>query len=137
MNSAEELITTFCPGDDLVLEIDLDSATSINEPTLGVGIDNAMGARIFSLLTHFSGCNWPKLERATTVRCTVPSVSLVPGRYFMSLSVGNTYDTLMDAITHAASFSVEENDYFGTGRCPTADLGVVLAQSRWEFKAKE
>ena len=55
----------------------------------------------------------------------------------MSLSVGNTYNTLMDAITHAASFSIEENDYFGTGKSLTADLGVVLAQSRWEFKTKE
>jgi lipopolysaccharide transport system ATP-binding protein len=137
MNSAEELVTAIRPGDELVIEIDLDAPTSIKEPTLGIGVDNAMGARIFSVLTHFSGCNWPKLDRATTVRCSVPSVSLVPGRYLMSLSVGNTYNTLMDAITHAASFSVEEDDYFGSGRCPTADLGVVLARSRWEFKAKE
>lgn len=137
LNSSGELTSSLYPGDDLILEFDLDSPFAINEPTLGVGVDNAMGARMFSVMTHYSGCEWPKLESATTVRCTVPSVSLVPGRYLMSLSVGNTYNTLMDAITHAASFSIEENDYFGTGRSLTADLGVVLAQSRWEFKTKE
>jgi homopolymeric O-antigen transport system ATP-binding protein len=133
MNSAGELTSRLYPGDDLILEFDLVSPSAINEPTLGVGVDNAMGARIFSLLTNFSGCEWPKLERATTVRCTVPAVTLVPGRYLMSLSVGNTYNSLMDAITHAASFTVEPNDYFGSGRLPTPELGVLLARSHWDF----
>lgn len=133
MNSAGELTSSLYPGDDLILEFDLDSPSAINEPTLGVGIDNAMGARIFSLLTQSSGCHWPKLDRSTTVRCTVPAISLVPGRYLMSLSVGDAYNSLMDAITNAASFSIEPNDYFGSGRLPTSDLGVLLARSHWEF----
>ena len=89
---------------------------------------------MLSVLTHFAGVNWPKLDRPTTVRCTIPSVDLVPGRYFMSLSVGNYYNTWMDNIPNAASFIVEQNDYFGTGQLPTADMGVVLAQSHWEFR---
>jgi lipopolysaccharide transport system ATP-binding protein len=133
MNSAGELSSRLYPGDELILEIDLDSPFAINEPTLGVGVDNALGARIFSLMTYFSDSSWPKLEGLTTVRCTVPAVSLVPGRYLMSLSAGDTYNQLMDAIPHAASFTIEPNDYFGSGRLPTPDLGVLLARSRWEF----
>jgi hypothetical protein len=55
----------------------------------------------------------------------------------MNLSVGNNYNPLMDAITHAASFTIEPNDYFGSGRLPTPDLGVILARSRWEFSVEK
>ena len=58
---------------------------------------------------------------------------IVPGRYVMSLSVGNNYNYLMDAISQAAFFNVEQKDYFGNGRLPTSDLGVVLSKSHWEF----
>jgi hypothetical protein len=51
----------------------------------------------------------------------------------MSISVGTAYEPLLDAITNAAYFDVEPNDYFGTGRLPTRDLGVVLAKSQWEI----
>ena len=127
--------TSLLPGDDLIFEIELVPDEPISEPTLGIGIDNSRGQRIFSVLTHFAGCDWPKLERPTIVTCTIPAIDLVPGRYLMNLSLGNAYNTWMDAITHAASFTIEQSDYFGTGRMPTSDLGVVLAQSRWEFKA--
>ena len=137
VNANGSPITTLFPGDDLVLEFKLDPQELIMEPTLGIGIDNSRGLRVFSVLTHFAGCDWPRLERPTIVTCTIPSVDLVPGHYLMSLSIGNVYHTWIDAITHAASFTVEPNDYFGTGRLPTSDLGVVLAQSRWEFRASE
>jgi lipopolysaccharide transport system ATP-binding protein len=137
VNSNGNPITTLFPGDDLILEFELIPREPITEPTLGIGIDNSRGLRVFSVLTHFAGCEWPKLDSPTIVTCTIPSVDLVPGRYLMSLSVGDVYDTWIDAITHAASFNVEPSDYFGSGRLPTSDLGVVLAQSRWEFRTRE
>jgi lipopolysaccharide transport system ATP-binding protein len=137
VKSNGEPTTRLFSGDDLIIELDLDSPVSISEPTLGIGIDNARGTRILSVLTHYAGCDWPKLDRPTTVRCTIPAIHLMPGRYFMSLSMGDHYNTWMDAIPHAASFSIEQNDYFGTGQLPTSEMGVVLAQSRWEFRASE
>ncbi len=137
VKSNGEPTTHLFPGDDLIIELDLDAAVSISKPTLGIGIDNSRGTRILSVLTHYVGCDWQKLDRPTTVKCTIPDVDLIPGRYFMSLSVGDHYNTWMDAIPHAASFSIEQNDYFGSGQLPTSDMGVVLAQSHWEFRASE
>jgi lipopolysaccharide transport system ATP-binding protein len=137
INCAGQASATHFPGDDLILEFDLDSQAPINEPTLGVGIDNMRGTRVFSVTTYYSRCDWQRLEGQMTVRCTIPSINLVPGRYFMSLSVGNIYNTLMDAITHAASFTIQPNDFFGTGKLPPSDLGVVMVQSRWEFEADD
>lgn len=122
-------------GDDLILEFELAPRTAISDPTLGIGIDNQMGLRIFSVITSFSECNWPRLEGSTIVRCVLPQVNLIPGRYMLNISVGNTYNQLIDAISNAASFTIEAADYYGTGRLPTPDLGVVVVNSRWEFSS--
>ena len=132
-NSAGEPTTSVFTGDDLIIDFELLPPSPITEPTLGIGIDNAMGLRVFSVATYFSQFRWPILDRPVRVRCVVPSVSLLPGRYVMSLSVGNNYNYLMDAISQAAFFNVEQKDYFGNGRLPTSDLGVVLSKSHWEF----
>jgi lipopolysaccharide transport system ATP-binding protein len=132
MNGNEEPTATLFAGEDLVLEFDLEPPHAINNPTLGIGVDNSLGFRIFSVITYYSNFDWPKLEGPTTVRCTIPRINLLPGRYQLNISVGNYYNQLIDAIYNAASFAVEPSDYFGTGRLPTQDLGVVLADSKWE-----
>jgi lipopolysaccharide transport system ATP-binding protein len=133
-NNAREATSTFGPGDDLVMDFYLEPPFTINGPTLGVGIDNAMGLRVFSVISFFSRHNWDCLDRPMRVECIVPGINLVTGRYTMNVSVGDAYDPLMDSIDRAAFFDVEANDYFGTGKLPTPDLGVVLARSRWEFQ---
>ena len=133
INSLGDPITSLLPGDDLILEFELLPSEPIRQPSLGIGIDNSLGQRVFSVLTYLSECHWEKLDRRTVARCVIPEINLMPGRYTMSLSVGNPYNPLIDAITNASGFSVEPSDYFQTGRMPTPDLGVVLARSRWEF----
>lgn len=133
MDHSGNTTTNFAPGDDVILEFELTPANLITQPTLGVGIDNFMGVRVFSVATYFSEVQWKVLDRPTTVRCRIPGINLLPGKYTMSLSVGNVYNYLLDAIPHAAFFSVEPNNYFGNGRLPTIDLGVVLSKSVWEF----
>ena len=125
--------TTFLPGDDMVFEFKLEPPYTINQPTLGIGIDNFMGVRVFSVATYFSDANWKSMSGPTVVRCRVPHNNLLPGRYTLNLSVGNSYNYLLDAIPHAAFFNVEPGNYFGNGRMPTIDLGVVLTKSSWEF----
>ena len=124
---------TVSPGDDLVLEFQLNPVTPITQPTLGIGIDNFMGVRVFSVASYLSKAEWRSLEGPTTVRCQIPHVALLPGRYTLSLSVGDGYNYMMDAIPHAAAFTVEPNNYFGNGRLPTIEAGMVLSKSSWEF----
>jgi len=132
MNGDHEPTATLFAGEDLILEFELDPRGPISNPTLGIGVDNSMGFRVFSVITYYSNFNWPKLEGPTLIRCTIPQIKLLPGRYQLNLSVGSVYNQHVDAIYNAASFSVEPSDYYGTGRLPTLDLGVVLADSEWE-----
>ncbi|HSE20836.1 MAG TPA: ABC transporter ATP-binding protein [Pyrinomonadaceae bacterium] len=132
MNGDKEPTPTLFAGEDLILEFDLNPRRAITNPTLGIGVDNATGLRVFSVITYYSDFEWTKLDSPVVVRCTIPQVKLLPGRYQLNISVGNVYNQHVDAIYNAASFSIEPSDYFGTGRLPTPDLGVVLADSKWE-----
>lgn len=128
-----ECTATFEPGDDLVVELQLDPVTPITQPTLGIGIDNFMGVRVFSVASYLSDADWKNLDGPTVVRCRIPHLTLLPGRYTFNLSVGDVYNYMIDAIPHAAAFRVEANNYFGNGRLPTIEAGMVLSKSSWEF----
>lgn len=129
----DEFTATFSPGDDLVIELHLDPVTPISQPTMGIGIDNFMGVRVFSVASYLSDVDWKNLEGPTVVRCRIPHLTLLPGRYTLNLSVGDVYNYMMDAIPHAGAFTVEANDYFGNGRLPTIEAGMVLSKSSWDF----
>lgn len=126
--------TNFIPSDKLVLQFTLNSPFPIRQPVLTIGIDNAMGQRVFSVSSLYSQQPWGILEKPTVVRCGIPELRLIPGRYSLGVCVGTAYEPLMDAIPEAALFDVAESDHFGTGRMPTQDLGVVLVSSQWEVE---
>ena len=62
-NSAGEPTTSVFTGDDLIIDFELLPPSPITEPALGIGIDNAMGLRVFSVATYFSQFRWPILHR--------------------------------------------------------------------------
>jgi lipopolysaccharide transport system ATP-binding protein len=133
MNAAGNATKRFAAGDDLILEIEIHAPVSISQPVVSVAFDSALGQRVFTVSTLYSPLEWNVAEAPTRIRCVVPDLRLVPGTYFVGICVGTVYEPLMDAIPNAASFSVESADYFGTGRMPGEDLGLVLAPSQWEI----
>jgi hypothetical protein len=106
------------------------------DPILFVGVDDAIGRRIFTIGSQYSQSKLPALDRPTTVVCTIPDLCLLPGRYSLSMSVGTAYDWSLDLLVNVASFDVHESDYFGSGRMPPQELGAVLVKSQWEMTAK-
>ena len=132
-NGKGEITSTFLPGDDLVFEFELDPPSAIKQPAIHVGFDDTMGRRIFSIGTPYTGVDWSVLDKRSTIRCVIPDLRLVPGRYSISICVGTIYEPWMDAIFNAAFFDVDTGDYFGSGRVPTPDLGVMLVPAEWEL----
>jgi lipopolysaccharide transport system ATP-binding protein len=132
-NGTGEVTATFLPGDNLVFDFSLDPPSPINQPALYISFDDAMGRRIFSISTSYSGFRWSVLDEPSIIRCVVPDLRLVPGRYSISLSLGTVYEPWMDAIFNATSFDVGASDYFGTGQLPPSEWGVVLVPSEWKI----
>lgn len=59
--------------------------------------------------------------------------SLNPGRY--SINIGaRVHDELVDHVRDAIAFTVQEGNFFGSGKMPL-DKGTVLYRNTWQFEA--
>ena len=121
-------------GEPMKIEFTFDPVITLKAPQFGIGIDDWMGSRIFSLTTYFSDSELPSLEQPCVVSCQIDEIPLAPGRYTLSLSAGNLHNPFIDALDSALSFDVDSVDYYGNGRTPEAAFGRVLVRSRWESK---
>lgn len=120
----------FSSGDTMQIELDFDPVTSLQQPEFGIGVDDWLGSRIFSVATYLSSSHLPSLLEPCTVRCTITELPLVPGRYYLSLSAGTRQNHLMDALDSPISFEIEAGDFYSNGQMPQK-LGRVLIRSEW------
>jgi lipopolysaccharide transport system ATP-binding protein len=133
-NSGGMNTTAYLPGDDLVVEFDLDSPAPILDPIIFMSVDDSLGHRVFTVGSQYSQIGLPTLDHLTTIVCTIPDLSLQPGRYSLSICVGTNYEWSLDLLVNVATFDVHEADYFGTGRMPPSiELGAVLVKSEWQM----
>jgi len=135
-NGEGAVTTSYLPGDDLIVELNVDPPFPVSDPILSIGIDDAVGRRVFTVRSMYSDFHQPVLDRPATIICTVRDLCLVPGRYAAHIHVGTLYDRLLDLVYNAFSFDVHASDYFGTGRLPSremGDLGPVLIKSQWRI----
>jgi len=121
----------FLTGETMRIELTFDPVIPIDHPKFGIGVEDCLGARVFSLTTDLSPSVLPPLRDPCQIICHIQELPLTPGRYTLSLSAGTFENGLMDALGHAVAFDVELGDFFGTGKTE-ANLGRVLVKSLWE-----
>ena len=122
----------FYCGEPMKIEFTFDPVVALRSPQFGIGVDDWMGSRIFSITTYFSDSELPSLEKPCRVTCQIDEIPLAPGRYNLSFSAGTAHNPLIDALDSAMSFDVDSVDYYGNGRVPEAAFGRILVRSRWE-----
>jgi lipopolysaccharide transport system ATP-binding protein len=122
----------FSASEQMKIELTFEPVVPLNDPQFGIGVDDNMGTRIFSMATYLSDVELAPLKQASKVTCFVDQLSLAPGRYNLSLSAGTHHNTLIDAIDNAISFDVVADDFYGNGRVISSGLGKILVRSYWE-----
>jgi lipopolysaccharide transport system ATP-binding protein len=95
-----------------------------------LGIYNLMGALVFLCGNTFSGQQFEKLPPKGKVCCNIPSLPLSPGVYSINIYCGFPGHT-MDWIKDAAQLRVVDADFFGTGRTPPNNAGIVWVPHQW------
>lgn len=118
------------PGSTLTIRIDLEPPEPLAAPVIGIGVNNALGQRIFTVSNRYGRGKLGTIAGRCSVACTIPKIMLAPGLYSLKIAVGSAgrdIDTVNDALT----FEVAPSDVFGTGGLPTAKQGVVLQESLW------
>jgi lipopolysaccharide transport system ATP-binding protein len=123
----------FRSGEMVTIELEFDALVPLKDPLFGIGVNDWMGARIFSLATYLSNSKLPPLIKPCKVTCKLDEIPLEPGRYSLSLSAGTHHNALIDSLPHAMTFEVEAGDFFGNGRVLSGQ-GKVLVRSLWDVK---
>jgi lipopolysaccharide transport system ATP-binding protein len=122
----------FVTGEKIMFEFTFDPVIPLAKPQFGVGVEDSQGTRIFAVATYLADSQLPPLQKPCKVICHIEELLLAPGRYILSLSAGDPYNTLMDRLDCAVAFVVDQGNYFGNGSNVSAGLGKILVRSRWE-----
>jgi lipopolysaccharide transport system ATP-binding protein len=132
-NGRGELAAQVFCGDPLAFEFDLRLPLAFTQPQLGIGVDDVLGQRVFSVATYLSATPLSSAEGEVTVCCRIDELPLSPGRYTLSISAGNQQEILIDEVQNIVRFDVVEAGFYRNGRAPTSNLGRVLVRSNWNL----
>lgn len=130
-NAAGEVTRSIPCGSQLTIVLKFAPRRALDRPQFGIGFDDALGQRVFSVGTFLSKSELPALNTPRTVYCRIDSVDVAPGTYTLSISAGTTGHYLIDALHNAVSIEVTQADFYGNGRTPPGGLGQLMVRSEW------
>jgi lipopolysaccharide transport system ATP-binding protein len=121
-------------GDSLILRLHYRSETQISRPDFEVGVFTDLG----TLVTKFS--TWidlqiPSLEPGDGyLDLAVPCLTLLPGRYSLSLWLKVQGPVFYDVLEHCLQFDVEESNFYGSGKGISRYFGIVFMPCSWNVR---
>jgi lipopolysaccharide transport system ATP-binding protein len=130
LNCAGVEALQFRPDEPITFEVTLHLPPDIEDPQLGIGVNNWRTDRIVTLSTKLQGHDIPAGAGEVIVRCELPPVMLAVGSYRLRLVYGTSYRDL-EIIDNLPAFEIVPADIYGTGRIPNAQQGVVYARAAW------
>ena len=92
---------------------------------LAIGIDNNMGERIAIMSNEICGQSLVLDAGSSNISISIPRIPLVPGRFNFTLFM-SANGVITDWIQDAGSFSVDESDYYGTGKIELNQGHILL-----------
>lgn len=113
-------------GESLRIKLNMDRQVSLTEISIGIGIDNSAGERLFSvssLMLTGALMNLDSSNREFVFN--LQQVNLMPGRYSITISAVKSQNEWLDSIERAIDFEVIPTDVYGTGRLPEKQQGII------------
>jgi lipopolysaccharide transport system ATP-binding protein len=130
-NHEGDITTSVLMGEPLRVVVQFSSDDDIINPGYGFGIEDAHGRRIFSFNSYMDR-NAVTLAKARKGVATliVDRVPLMPGIYYISLSIVENEREWVDYIERAIQFTVERNNVYATGRIPERSQRVIFVDAQ-------
>jgi lipopolysaccharide transport system ATP-binding protein len=101
------------------------------KPHFFLAFYDALERRVIHLNSIMSKMNGSLSSNEGTVRCVIPKLPLVPGRYSITAAIDCGGETL-DRVEHTCYVMVSMGDFYGTGQITGSDWGMCLVENYWE-----
>jgi lipopolysaccharide transport system ATP-binding protein len=121
------------PKSELIFDLTLEVTRPLKQCNLGIHFENEMGLRTLTVGSRWLIGSFDLEPGVHRVRCRVPELALVPGRYY--LSVGLTADgKQLDWLERVTQIEVARYDVYGTGDLPQTFEGYFLTDAEWKIE---
>jgi lipopolysaccharide transport system ATP-binding protein len=114
------------------LRLGLDAGGGIDDPIVGIGIDDTLGQRLLTIHTPRTRGAMERVEGRCEIECRSPQFPLAPGDYWVKVAL-SVQGQEVDSVDRALHFTVVNGDAFGEGRGFTR--GLCVAPSVWGLTA--
>jgi hypothetical protein len=115
-------INHFVVGKYASITIEFEMKYPVKDVLFEIIIENHQGRRISYLSNDLVGQKFDNLKTEGEVQCNIPRLSLVPGKYSLSLMCRVGGD-LVDCVYDAVKFDVVGDEFFLNLQLPTAEIG--------------
>lgn len=121
----------FLMGSTLEVHTEFQCSNPVTNPGFGMAVEDGYGRRIFAINNYMTSTESNKLKtvRSGVFSFKVPNLCLLPGKYFISLSLVEDHSTWFDFVEQAISFEVHPFDVYGSGKIPTSSQGIVFVDA--------
>ncbi len=132
-NPEGETISFVRPGEPLVIRLHYCARKPITRPSFGVGISTEQGTLVSYVSTWLCSVEIPVLQCGNGfIDLCIEYVNLMPGSYFLSVLLGGMGPVFYDSIDRCAVLTVEDTDFYGSGRMLPRNQSIMLLPCRWE-----
>lgn len=123
-------ITHVCTGNDFCIALQYEVIEKGRNPVVILHIRNQVQDIVFSCVSRTSYEGLMQLNSSGTIRCIMPSLSLVPGSYTIDCILKYESD-VTDHIEGVLNFEVEQGDFYGTGKIDATPNGSIFMKHHW------
>jgi lipopolysaccharide transport system ATP-binding protein len=122
-------------GESLEVSVSFKSPQAVRG--VGISVEDSFGRRLFIASPNYT--NPDLLGSSTTCAkliCNFPCLPLLPGTYYLTISVAGFITVTLDKIERAVILNVSERDVFKTGVRLGKDKGILFTFFNWRLDSK-
>jgi lipopolysaccharide transport system ATP-binding protein len=119
-------------GGRVTFEVEIRDCADLSAVTCGIAVSNNRGQRVAFFHTRYHQAMMFSGAAHATLQCTVPSLPLVPGPYYVELVMADE-NRVIEKVERADRLDVVFRDVFGTGRVPNSYQGYLVMPCQWQF----
>lgn len=121
-------------GSTLGIKVSFRSDTPLHVPRVGFIVTNEAGIALLSANNRYQfSPRYDKPVQAGTISCELGAVPLMPGRYSVSLFLGDAPEHDSHVAEHVLWFEVVEHDLWGTGLGPDSRASQLWWPTTFHF----